>query len=116
MLARRRVIELFIEQAVTFAMVRQIQLAEGIATADAFAGADARKIDGAMADVMQRVSRAVLGDDFPVGRNDPFLHAADDLDLTVAGIPRTEPDTQRIRGAAQIFLERRRRRIPGRPD
>src|SRR5687767_36144 len=116
MLARRSVIELLIQQSMAFAVVSQIKLAERIATANALAWPDARKIDGAMTDVMQRVARTVLRDDLPVRRDDPFLYAADDLNFPIPRVPWAEADAQCICSPAEIFLERRRLRIPCRPD
>src|SRR3977135_1951624 len=79
-------------------------------------GADAGEVDRAVADVVIGVAAEILRRAFPVAGNEPFLHAAEHLGLTLASVPAVELQIEKAAGRAEIFEKRWRRRIPGRPD
>jgi hypothetical protein len=77
--------------------------------------ADPDQIDRAVADVVIAVAAEILGREFPVARDQPFLHAADDFAAALAAVPAIERQVEIPEELAEIVEKRRRRRVPGRP-
>src|SRR5438105_10887786 len=79
-------------------------------------GTDAGEVDRAVADIVIGVAAEILGREFPVARDQPFLHAAEYLGLALAPVPTIELQIEKACCFAEIFEKGRRRRIPCRPD
>ena len=77
---------------------------------------DAGEVDRAVADVVISVAAEILGREFPVAGDQPFLHAAEYLGLALAPVPAVELQIEKACRLAEIFEKGRRRRIPIRPD
>ncbi len=76
---------------------------------------DAGEIDRAVADVVIAVAAEILGREFPIARDQPFLDAAQHLGLALAPVAAVEDQVEIAGEAAEIFGERRRGRVPGGP-
>src|SRR6202158_1645934 len=69
-----------------------------------------------MADVVIAVAAEILGRELPVARDQPFLHAGQDLAAALAAVPAIERQIEVAAEIAEIVEERRRALIPIRPD
>ena len=76
---------------------------------------DPDQVDRAVADVVVGVAAEVFRREFPVARNQPFLHAAQHLGLALPAVPAVEDQIEKGRELAEIFEKRRRRRVPRGP-
>src|SRR5881394_4586982 len=77
---------------------------------------DAGEVDRAVADVVIGVAAEILGREFPVAGDQPFLNPADDFAAALAAVPAVERQVEIAAEIAEIFEEGWRRRIPGGPD
>src|SRR5262245_27534304 len=69
-----------------------------------------------MADIVIGVAAEAFRRALRLARHHPFLDAAQHLGLALASVPAVELQIEIPGEAAEILDERRRRRIPGRPD
>src|SRR6202043_1373756 len=83
--------------------------------AAAAARADPDQIDRAVADVVVAVAAEILGREFPVARDQPFLNPAEQLAAALAAVPAVERQVEIAPEIAEIFEKRRRGWVPGRP-
>jgi hypothetical protein len=68
-----------------------------------------------VADIVIAVAAEILRREFPIARDQPFLHAAEDLAAALAAVPAVERQIEIAAEIAEIVEERRRRRVPTRP-
>src|SRR5438874_5619125 len=78
--------------------------------------ADPDQIDRAVADVVIAVAAKILGREFPIAGDEPFLNPADDFAAALAAVPAVERQVEIAAEIAEIFEEGWRRWIPGGPD
>src|SRR5712671_1434248 len=69
-----------------------------------------------MADIVIAVAAEVFRREFPVARDQPFLHAGQDLAAALAAVPAIERQIEVAAEIAEIVEKRRRRLVPIRPD
>src|SRR5262245_10197573 len=69
-----------------------------------------------MADVMVAVAAKILCREFPVAGNEPLLDPTQHLGTPLTPIPGVQRQVQVAREVPQVFLQWRRRRIPGGPE
>ena len=77
---------------------------------------DADHVDRAVAHPVVAIAGEVLGRKLPVARDQPLVDAADDLGATLPAVPGVEEQVEVELVAAEVLEERRRRRVPRRPD
>src|ERR1700730_2709841 len=83
--------------------------------AAAAAGADADQIDRAVTDVVVAVAAEILGREFPVARDQPFLDAAQYFGAALAAIPAVESEIEIPDKIAEVLEKGRGRRVPAGP-
>src|SRR6266851_9126372 len=69
-----------------------------------------------MADIVIAVAAEVFRREFPIARDQPFLHAGQDLAAAFAAVPAIERQIEVAAEIAEIVEKRRRGRVPIRPD
>src|SRR5215469_6092042 len=79
-------------------------------------GTDADQVDRAVRDVVIAVAAEILGREFPIAWDAPFLDAAEDLGAAIAAIPAVEGQVEKAHELAKIFEKRGCLRIPIGPD
>src|SRR5215472_5478630 len=79
------------------------------------AGANTDEVDRAVADIVIAVAAEVLGWEFPVARDAPFLDAAQYFGAALTAAPGVECQIEIADEIAQIFEQGRGRRIPASP-
>jgi len=68
-------------------------------------GADPDQVDRAVADVVIAVAAEIFGREFPVARDQPFLHAGQDLAAALAAVPAIEREVEIAAEIAEIVEE-----------
>src|SRR5215813_1162225 len=86
-----------------------------VVPAAAATGANAYHVDGAMADVVVRVTNKILRREFPVTRHVPFLDASQYLRAALSAISAIEQHVQVQFQVAEILQERRCCLVPRGP-
>ena len=76
---------------------------------------NAGEIDGTVADVVVTVAAEILGREFPVARDAPFLNPAQYLGAALAAVPAVECQVEIAHEIAEIFEKRRGGMIPAGP-